>query len=304
MNGIISDISSTCELELTSLGKKTSQELQNLKSVQMRLETEAGELAQKQSSNEILTKELNASLLDLLKEEMEQVKGTLLEHAREMDLTNQQVMEIEKIKQESQILENKLKKFSVKKKVDAKFDVMLESLKKEMEGLRQQVQGQLAKTLELCAEQVKRKMDKKDLGHFLVKKVDTASFNAQISVFSESLLGFKKKVGLIHSEFKNLPKPKELSESQVVLKVQRKVKKDLSDELGMQVLDQLRPLRQKLEELALLQTKQSQNVEEKLTLKASREVIQDLLQEQAKINEFICAENVMARFKVPNFTID
>jgi hypothetical protein len=256
------------------------------------------ETSQKQSSNEILTKELNASLLDLLKEEIEQVKTSLLEHAREMDTTRAQVTDMQGLSSEVKILENKLKKLANKKKIDLKLDAMVEASKEEVKKLKQNFEEEIGKVHEKMRDKLSVKMDKKDLSHFLIKKVDTLTFNSQISVMSESLLGLKKKIGVLHSEFKNLPQPKEISENKIILKVEKKVKKELMEQMESNMERKVQECQDLVKSISASQMESGKLIEKKLALKADREIIQDLLKEQGKINEFICAENVLARFKV------
>ena len=85
-----------------------------------------------------------------------------------------------------------------------------------MEGLQTELGDGLTKVRTETNGKLKAKMDKKDLGHFLVKKVDTDAFKSQVGVLSESLLGLKQKVGALHSQLSDLPKSPPISETKIV----------------------------------------------------------------------------------------
>jgi hypothetical protein len=282
---------------ITELDKKMTDQLELVKEEQIQINEKSNLLFEKQTSNENLTKELNASLLDLLKEEIDQIKDTLLSYSSEIEKLSENKSDDEVILQNLQALENKLKKFPLKKKIDSKFDMMIESLKKDIEEVNSNFHKNLTQLKNQLINKVKVKMDKKDLNHFLIKKVDTDNFNTQISIISDSMLGMKKKVGILQTELRNFPK-QQISEVKLIGKLEKKIKKNYLTEFQTDFENKLNHVTNHVEEINKNQIDSKRTLESQLKIKADREVIQKLLIEQAKINEFICAENVVARFKV------
>jgi hypothetical protein len=300
LNSLLGETNENVDNVIMDLQQKFSEEIAPLKEEQEKLVQNSNLLFEKQTSNENLTKELNASLLDLLKEEIEQVKETLLGHSNEMHKISQNVSEEQEVLQNLQILETKFKKFPSKKKIDAKFDLIVESLKKEIQEVNSVMQENLMEIKTQLGNKIKVKMDKKDLSHFLIKKLDTETFNSQISIVSDSVLGMKKKIGILQNELRNFPK-QQISEVKLISKIEKKMKKNYLNEIETDIENKFKEVQSTINEMNNNQINHKKTLENQLNIKADREVIQQLLREQAKINEFICAENVVARFKVKYF---
>ena len=81
-------------------------------------------------------------------------------------------------------------------------------------------------------------------------------------------------------------------------KIEKKIKKGALLEVESNLENKINMLENQVIEVSKNQLEENKTIEHKLNFKADREVIQQLLKEQAKINEFICAENVVARYKV------
>lgn len=299
MNDLINESSENLENLFADFEQRILESAKDTKEQVSKLGDGAREMRNKQMANENLTKDLNASLLDLLKDEIEKVKQVLVEQSTELAKLEEAKSDKNELGQNVQILENKLKKLPTKKKVEAKIDLLIESLTKEINQNAVDVREALNEMRNHFNGKIKAKLDSKDLSHFMMTKLDTDTFNSQISVLSESLVGVKNKIGILHQEFRNLPQP-QLTESEIIAKLERKIKPKRVDQLENEVARQFQEMREELSQMAKHEAEAKREVEKQLNFKADRQVLQQLLKEQAKINDFICAENIVARFKVRN----
>lgn len=297
MNDLINESSTGLENLFSDLEQKVSESIKGTADRVNKLGIEAEQMRDKQTLSENLTKDLNASLLDLLKDEIEKVKEVLVDQSTELAKLEEVKCDRNELREEARQLEGKMKKLPTKKKVEAKIDLLIESLTKDINQNRVEVREMIEEQRSHFNGKLNGKLDRKDLGHFMLSKLDTDTFNSQISIFSESLVGVKNKIGILHEEFRNMPRP-QLSESRIIGKLEKKIKPKRVDELQREMNRKLDEMRERLDQLAKHESDTKRGLEQQLNFKADREALQQLLREQAKINDFICAENIVARFKV------
>lgn len=178
------------ETSLKSKNQKIHSEMADLKA-KMR------QISEENERNMGVTKELNGSLMDLFKEEIERMQGAARDHMEETRVISQKVELLENLKDQIEKLDkNWAKKNKIgKKKIEGKLDLVVEKVKKVEEQIEERINSfgdDLRKQIEI---NLKEKLDKKDLGFYMVKKVDNELFNSQNRNITDSLIVLRKKIG-------------------------------------------------------------------------------------------------------------
>lgn len=251
-------------------------------------------------------------MLDLLKEEMNQTKLNHQSNSDQINCLKENINTINEQINNLEDLEKKIKKKISKKEMQEILNLTKDDLVKNYSMLSSQF-ANIKKEIKLMN---KSKLNKEDLSYFLIKKVDNESFTSQIDLLTESLIALKKKMTILQSQsellfLNNLPVEEDQNneikhikqieqEENFAIKLKEIINKDIQlvqQEINIDIKTELNKLKSE-------QSKRLTHIQNMVTQKgnfviiANQSKLEQLLDEQAKLNDFICAENILARFKV------